>query len=166
MNGESFQEDLESVVHFYKEDINEQKIVIQLELLRDEFKERQRVNDLSKIVDFFKEQTAPMQLFFSEVLKLTQLLLVMPATNAVSERTFSAMRVIKNYMRTNSTQQRLNNTMLLYINKDRTDRLDILTVATKFVNNSAYRKQVFGTFSPLDIETTLVSSKSKATQTN
>ena len=64
-----------------------------------------------------------MQFFYSEVLKLTQLLLVMPATNAVSEGTFSVMRVIKNYMRTNSSQQRLNNTMLLYVHKDRTDRL-------------------------------------------
>ena len=54
-----------------------------------------------------------MQVFYSEVFKLTQLLLVMPATNAVSERTVSAMRVIKNYnMRTNSTQNRPNNTIL------------------------------------------------------
>ena len=35
-----------------------------------------------------------MQFFYSEVLKLTQLLLVMPATNAVSKRTFSGMCVI------------------------------------------------------------------------
>ena len=67
-----------------------------------------------------------MQAFFSEIVKLTQLLLVMPATNAVSERSFSAMRVIKNYLRTNSSQDRLNHTMLLYVHKDLTDKLDIL----------------------------------------
>ena len=36
---------------------------------------------------------------FSEVVKVVQLILVMPATNAVSERSFSTMRRIKSYLR-------------------------------------------------------------------
>ena len=79
----------------------------------------------------------------------------MPATNAVSERTFSAMRVIINYMRTNDTQNRLNNRILLYVHNDRTGRLDILKVATKCIDNSDCRKKVVRAFSPLDLETKL-----------
>ena len=90
----------------------------------------------------------------------------MPATNAVSERSFSAMRVIKNYMRTNTTLERLNHTMLLYVHKDRTDRLDVLDVARQFVQKSVHRGHIFGRFSHLDLGGTLVATKTRATQTN
>ena len=93
-------------------------------MLKHEF--RGSVNCLNDIIDLLKRQNAPMQAFFSEIVKLTKLLLVMPATNAVSERSLSAIRVIKNYLRTNSSQDRLNHTMLLYDHKDLTDKLDIL----------------------------------------
>ena len=45
-----------------------------------------------------------------EVIKLIQLILVLPATN---ERSFSAMRCTRNYLRTMMTQQRFNSLMLI-----------------------------------------------------
>ena len=45
--------------------------------------------------------------------------------------------------------------ILFYVHKDRADRFDILTVATKCVENSDNKKLDFGAFSPLDLETTL-----------
>ena len=71
------------------------------------------------------------------------------------------MRVIKNYMRTNSTQKRINNTILLCVHKDRNDRLDILTVTTKCIDNSDHRKQVFGAFSTFEFEIKLWQKKLK-----
>ena len=47
----------------------------------------------------------------SEVVKLVRLLLVMPAMNAVSERSFSAMRRIKTYLRSTMLQECLNAAM-------------------------------------------------------
>ena len=67
----------------------------QLALIKSEFKVSS-AKCLNDIVDFLKVQTAPMQALFSEIATLTRLLLVLPATNAVSERSFSAMSVIKN----------------------------------------------------------------------
>ena len=55
-------------------------------------------------------------------------------------------------MRTNSTQKRLNITILFYVHKN---MADILTVATKCIDNSDHRKQDFGAFSPLNLETAL-----------
>ena len=43
---------------------------------------------------------------------------IMPATNATSERVFSAFRRVKNYVRGTVTQQRLNNLMVLHVHKD------------------------------------------------
>ena len=72
----------------------------------------------------------------SQVKTLTQLILVMPATNALSERSFSALRRVKTYLHTSKTQQRLNHLMLLYIHKERTDILDLKTILNEFIESS------------------------------
>ena len=46
---------------------------------------------------------------------LMKILLVMPATNASSEHSFSGLRRIKTYLRTAMTQKRLNDLMVLNI---------------------------------------------------
>ena len=87
---------------------------------------------------------------YSEVVTLLKLILVSPATNATSERTFSAMRRIKTYLRSTMGQARLNSLMLLHVHKEKTDSLSLLDIANSFVN-SEYRKSVFGTFTTNDM---------------
>ena len=70
----------------------------------------------------------------------------MPATNATSEHSFSALRRVKSYLRSTTSQQRLNNLMLLYVHKQHTDSLDELSVANEFVGESEHRLQAFGQF--------------------
>ena len=55
----------------------------------------------------------------------------MPASNAVSERSFSAMPRLYTYLRTNMGNSRLNNMMLLHIHKNRLDNLSLLEVANE-----------------------------------
>ncbi len=62
-----------------------------------------------------------------QVSKLMQIILVMPATNASSERSFSALRRVKSYLRSTMLQERLNYLMLLHVHKDRTDKLCLKT---------------------------------------
>ena len=70
----------------------------------------------------------------------------MPATNATSEHSFSALRRVKSYLRSTTSQQRLNNLMLLYVHKQHTDSLDELSIANEFVGESEHRLQAFGQF--------------------
>ena len=49
-----------------------------------------------------------------------QMLLVMPATDASSERSFSGLRRIKTYLRTTTTEKRLNDLMVMNIHKEKT----------------------------------------------
>ena len=65
---------------------------------------------------------------FSSVSTAMKLLLVMPTTNASSERSFSALRRIKTNLCTTMTQQHLNHVMLMHVNKEKTDGLDLLQV--------------------------------------
>ena len=55
------------------------------------------------------------------VCKLLSLVLVMPATNAVSERSFSCLRRLKSYLRATMSQSRLNNVMVLHVHENLTD---------------------------------------------
>jgi hypothetical protein len=60
--------------------------------------------------------------------------MTVPMTSATAERSFSTLRRIKTYLRQTMGQQRLNDVMLLHIHKERTDRIDIKSVARAFVS--------------------------------
>jgi len=79
------------------------------------------------------------RLLLSQVEKLLQFIFVMPSTNATSERSFSALRHLKSYLRIMMSQEWLNFLMLIYIHKDRTDVLDLKRVLNDFVNGSVHR---------------------------
>ena len=82
----------------------------------------------------------------SQVKCLMQLILVMPATNASSERSFSALQRVKTYLRTTMTQERLNYLMIIHVHKERTDALDMKTLLNEFVDKSVHRTRIFAKF--------------------
>ena len=67
---------------------------------------------VGEVVRVLGNLSAAEKVAFFGVLAVMKLLLVMPATNATSERSFSALRRIKTYLRTTMTQQRLNHLMV------------------------------------------------------
>ena len=82
---------------------------------------------------------------FSEVLKLLQMLYVIPATTATAERSFSSLQRVKTYLRNTMTTQRLNHMMILHVHKHLTNLLDLHRVATEFVSHNQRRQHCFGT---------------------
>lgn len=86
----------------------------------------------------------------SEVITILQIILVMPATNAVSERSFSALKRIKDYLRSMMLQGRLNNSMLLHIHEDEFDIMDLIQIANTFGSKNKSRNNMFGTFTNND----------------
>ena len=91
---------------------------------------------LSDVLEFFLQLSKPILKMFSEVVTLIKLLLVMPATNASSERAFSALRRIKTYLRTTTAQTRLNCVMVLHVHKDRTDLLELGSITIDFISEN------------------------------
>ena len=71
------------------------------------------------------------------------LILVLPATNAASERSFST---VKTYLRSTMKQEHLNHLMTLNVYKEQAKELDLVTVANDFVRGSEHRMRVFGIF--------------------
>ena len=76
---------------------------------------------------------------FSEVKRLIK---IIPVTTATAKRSFSALRRLKTYLRSAMSQERLNHTMLLYVHKDRTDQIDIMSVLYNVQHAEGFVKSV------------------------
>ena len=77
---------------------------------------------------------------------------VWDAANAASERPFIVMRLIKTYLGSTMSQQRLNHLRLMHIHEGQTDALNLVDVADDFSAGSDPRKDAFGTeFKPTDL---------------
>ena len=84
------------------------------------------------------------RVIFSEVVILLKIILITPATNGISERSFSAMRRFKTYLRSTMEQKRLNAVMLLHIHREKTKQLSVVELANMFASTD-FRMSVFGT---------------------
>ena len=80
----------------------------------------------------------------SQVIELFKLILVLPATNASSERSFSLLRLVKSYLRATNGQGRLNHLMILSVYKENVDELNLKDVAREFVHKNETGISLFG----------------------
>jgi len=69
---------------------------------------------------------------FPNFCKMLQLALTLPISSATCERSFSAMRKIKTWLRTSIQQQKFNELSILYIEKDKTKLLSNDTILNIF----------------------------------
>ena len=100
----------------------------------------------------FKSFSKAQRSLLSQVCTLLSLILVMPATNAVSECSFSALRRrISTFLCTTMTQNRLNSIMVLHVHKEHTDKINLIDVGNDFVNQSEHRMTQLGKFTPTDL---------------
>jgi hypothetical protein len=90
--------------------------------------------------------TAGAQTLLDAVWRLTKLLLVVPATSATAERSFSALRRLKTYIRSTIGQPRLNHMLVMHCHQERTDSLNLKTIAQEFIAASAQRSTFFGKY--------------------
>ena len=94
---------------------------------------------LKDVAAYLKELDKNSWDYFSEVFTLVKLILVVPPTDALNERSCSALRrlktELKTYLRTTMCQDRLNHCMILYVHKELTDALEITDIGNQFVSN-------------------------------
>lgn len=151
VNKEDYEVELSTVVEFYGSDFDGPLLQTQLEILASNFS-AQSISVLD-IIDHLKSMSPTQKCLLSQVLQLVKLILVMPATNTVSERTFSALRRVKTYLRSTMSQARINHLMLLYVHCEMTDSLDLIQVTNDFVSGAEHRHNIFGTFKQSDMQT-------------
>ena len=129
---------------YHELDVSQLKL--QLSNLATYFREKNITASLEECVKYLQSLSPAAMTFFSEVCTVVRLILVMPATNAASERSFSTMRRIKSYLRSTMRQPRLNHVMVLNIYQEQLDELDLTAIANEFVSCCEHRLRYFGKF--------------------
>ena len=94
---------------------------------------------LNETSDALKE-LAPLQLAFPILVKVFQIALTISVTSAKCERSFSALKRIKTYLRSTMSDQRLTDLAILSIERDLSDNLDLDEVLDCF--SEQYRRIV------------------------
>jgi len=141
--------EFEIVTKFFEEDFKPLLLITQLQLLACSFSEGKAPEELNKIsfqdvLDHLRTLSQDQRMLLSEVVKLTELLVVMPATNATSERSFSSLRRLKTYLRSRMGQERMNHLLVLQTHSERVSKLDLRAIANDFVSKSERRLTKFG----------------------
>ena len=103
----------------------------------DFFLELQGVDELAeKLVSTRKHETYPL------VYLLMKLVLTLPIVTAIVERSFSAMKYIKNELCNRMGDQWMNDCLIVYIEKDVACSIDNETIVQRFQNIKTCRRQL------------------------
>ncbi len=142
----------EKIQEMYNGDIDMQKLKLHLQMLPDvikcslldgiSIKKVTRVHTICQVLN----ENPTCKTLLSEVHKLLKLYYTIPVTTSSAERNFSALKRIKTYLRSSMTQSRLNHCVLLHVHQDKTDELDLHTIAKEFVQINERRINFFGKY--------------------
>ena len=99
----------------YGTDLDESTLQVQLQILGANIPEK--MITIFDVRSYLQKITPGERSLLSQVVLLMKMILVMPATNTTSERSFSALRRIKTYLRSTMKQERLNSLMVLHVHK-------------------------------------------------
>jgi hypothetical protein len=99
-------------------------------------------DSLLTLVQALLDKPPEVRMLFPETVKLANLLLVVPASSATAERSFSCLRRLKTWLNSTTTQARLNSIAIL--NCYREIQPDISNVMTDFVGLNDFRRKTFG----------------------
>jgi hypothetical protein len=127
----------------FADDIDWQTLETQLSLLPLLF--TSDCKNLSELIKFFRGISAGHSAMLSEVGKLvkTLLLVLLPATNAASERVFSTLRRVKTYTRSSMLHSCLNHILLCVTYKNNLTKSFYERILKTFVNRQAGRLNMF-----------------------
>ena len=121
-----------------------EQLSIELDILRDVCRGREVItiqDVVSIILHTLQPQTRSM---LSEVEKLIKLCLALPISVAASERSFSALRRLKTWLRNTMKQERLTHLAIMNAHSDLNDECDVSALLEEFISRSTERRSTFG----------------------
>lgn len=127
-------------------DVDLSRLEVQLEMLGDTCRARGlTIRSMHDIKEFFISEVG-LKGLFTEVVKATKLFYTLPVTTCTAERSFSALRRLKTYLRSTMSAQRLNHLAVLYVHKEYTDQIDLKKITNAFISACDRRSGVFAKF--------------------
>ena len=142
--GRDFEDHIVVLENTYSEDFDFPQLRVQLKSLTVSLQDTTSSSGNTKdVINHLQMLSHGQCNLLDQVFRLAQYCLVMPASNAVSERAFSTMRRIKTYLLNTMTQNRLNHTMCISVHSEKLEEVDLQTFLNEFIDNSDRRKAVF-----------------------
>jgi len=80
---------------------------------------------------------------FSETLKIIQIIFTLPVSTASNERFFSSLKKVKSYIRSTIGDDRLNDLMVISVEKEEADKIDLNEAVNLFANMKNRRYKLF-----------------------
>lgn len=114
---EDYTSEFEAVSKFYQNELDQELLKTQLVTFGQTFTADTSTLTIYDLQEYFESLTSAQCTILSQVCKLMEIILIMPATNSTSERSFSALRHVKTYLRNTMSQRRLNDLMILHVQK-------------------------------------------------
>ena len=136
-NGKDSSQQLKVVCDVFKNDLNPTNLQVQLEQFASLFQDKPNcsIDTLVEVLSTFGKNKSQ-KMLLPDVVKLARLFLVMPATNASSERAFSGIKRIKTYLRNSTTNNRLNHCMVVHVHPEDVDKMNTIEIAREFTEYS------------------------------
>lgn len=110
------------------------------------FHSKHKFRTTGEAAQILREMPSEVRGLFDEIEKLVRLLLVVPVASAEAERSFSALKRLKNWLRSTMTQQRLNNVSVSHVYQTALDLIDLKDLGQQFVSMNDRWRHLFGMF--------------------
>lgn len=123
-------------------ELDARSLQIQLQMLHNSY----TISSLHGTHEIFRGMKPEVRALFCAVEQLMRLMLICPLSSCNAERSFSALRRLKTWLRTTMTEARLNACNVCHVNKDILDTADIAALAAEFARRSDIRVGTFGSF--------------------
>jgi hypothetical protein len=101
----------------------------------------QSLNDVQKLVEFFKDDST--RKLFSQTYNLFRIYLTVPVSSATAERSFSALKFIKTWLRNATNQERLSDLSILKFEQKYLKSMLIEDIIDKFAHARPRRLKLF-----------------------
>ncbi len=141
LHGSHSVDSLRFLQQMYAEDLDFNRLPAQLQVLVH-VEETNNINSMKDFIQSVRKMTGERKLV-PDVMKLLRIYLTLPSSNASSERSFSTLRRIKTYLRSSTSQERLNHLMLLNTYKDDLDNVNIESILREFIRRNDLRMKTF-----------------------
>ena len=108
------------------------------------FHSKYKVKSLEEAHTAFQGMVPEVRSMMFAVEQLIRMMLICPVSSCTAERSFSALRRLKNWLRSTMTQQRLNSVSICHINSKILDSVDVTALGEEFAQRSDMRRGIFG----------------------
>lgn len=140
---EDCQDSFRKLCEGYRDDVNVEEAVLEYATFKNLYASiRQLLPDdlkLGEVLPFLiDKQMAP---GLPNLSILYKIFLTLPVTSATAERSFSRLKLIKNYLRSTMKTERLSGLALLSVERELADNIDFESTITRFATLKSRRKQ-------------------------